>query len=145
MSLKLISIIGLITISLAFYSCSNTINGSNAKDNSIEVISSFKTPVIRGAGQLKGMRIGVQAIVNQAMIDSILYEGKSTTSSLLQTINDTVWVEAYFYPSEYQNNGVPNTTEYSSEKCTVFYHDKSGNKEFVIADLKLVTDPTMWK
>ena len=146
MKLKLLSILGLITFSVILFSCTSSVKGTAANENSVVILDSFQTPIIRGAGQLKGMRIGVNALLaNQSFIDSIKYEDQTMAVSLLKTINDTVWVEAYFYPKEFNKEGVENTTEYASKQCVIFYHDKSVNDKIVISNLKLITDHTMWK
>lgn len=147
MSFKLFTILGLVTFSALLFACTNSVKGTATNENSVVILDSFRNPIIRGAGKLKGMRIGVKTILaNEALVDSIKYEGQTVAATLLKTINDTAWVEAYFYPKQFNKEGVENTTEYSSKRCSVFYHDKSVNDAiFVVSDLKLVTDHTMWK
>jgi hypothetical protein len=146
MSLRLLSFLGLIAFSVILLSCSNSVKGIATNENSVVILESFQTPIIRGVGQLKGMRIGIKAVVtNQLEIDSILFEGLTTTTSTLKTNNDTIWVDAFFYPKKYLENRTENTTEFSAKKCTVFYHNKLKSNKVVVSNLKLVTDHTMWK
>ena len=97
MSLRILSFLGLIAFSAILLSCSNSVKGIATNEHSIVILESFQTPIIRGVGQLKGMRIGIKAVVtNQLEIDSILFEGLTTTASTLKTNNDTIWVDAFF-------------------------------------------------
>ena len=145
MNLKSISFLGLITVSASLYSCTNSVKGTATSEPTFEVIESFKTPIVRGAGSLKGMRIGLSYLVSDFDIDSIKYEGIITTPSILKASNDTVWVEAFFYPNQFLVDGSENTNEFSSNQCTIFSHHQSKKNQLVISNLKLVTDLTMWK
>ena len=145
MSLKSISFLGLIIVSVFLYSCTNSAKGTTTSETNFEVIESFKTPIIRGAGMLKGMRIGLRYLTSGGDIDSIKYEGIKVSPSILKTSHDTVWVEAFFYPNQFLANGSENTKEFSSNQCTIFYHYQSKKNQTVISNLKLITDLTMWK
>jgi hypothetical protein len=143
-----ILISGVFLIFSTLFSCTNTKKGTNNAQNKFEVLDAFQTPVIRGAGDSKGMRIVLKVVApTHTILDSISYENITKPTNQLKTLNDTLWVDSYFYPNSDKVRGTEsvNTQEFSSTRCKLYFHNQSGAQETEINNLKLKTDPTNWK
>lgn len=130
------------------FSCSSTEKGTSQVQNNLEVLEAFQTPIVRGAGNTKGMRIALKVIKpNQMSVDSIRYEGITKPVNQLKSVNDTLWIDSYFYSNSDQIMGAEPSTpkEFSSKSCQLYFHQQNDVQQIEITDLKLETDSSIWE
>jgi len=122
----------------------NKVTNSN-QDHPI-VIKAFQTPIIRGAASPRGKRITLMVEKNsQITLDAIQYENINQPINILKKSNDTIWVDAYFYPNSTINITEDNNIEFVSNSCLLFYHTKKDSGTLSIAEMEVIYDTTKWE
>jgi len=111
------------------------------------VLKAFQTPIIRGAANPKGKQITIKLEVNnQITIDSIQYEDLIQPVNILKESNDTIWVNAFFYPVSTNKLGEENKSmEFVSNDCLLFFHTKKNSGTLAIAEMEVIYDTTKWE
>ena len=138
----------ILTISLISISCNSSKEGITSSKNEVEIISSTQTILVSGASGIKGRRISISLIkLGNITLDSIQYESFFQSVNIIKTNNDTVFIDAHFYPIYPANSNLDliGDRAFKSNQCTLFYHSDKKSKSKIISDLKMVTDPTKWK
>jgi len=147
MKLKKIPYCRLIGILICFFvmSCkSTTVVGDG---NDIEVLKKYKSLVVGGASDSRGVRIiiGVRNN-NNLQIDSIGYHSKNQETNLITSESDTLWVDSYFYNRKKQVIGAENNEDWSStNSCELFYRINGVVKQLNIPSLELKPDNVLWE
>ena len=135
--------LGVFLISILMISCFSQQKSHSHTSENIVIEEAFRTPIIRGPGQSKGLRIGIKATISEGTtLDSISYENLTRPVNKIRTEKDIVWTDAFFYPNQSQLSG---DKEFTANKCVLYYSIQKESKSIPISDLTLVTDNTKWK
>lgn len=136
-----------ISIYLMISSCSFNKDLNQSDSHPFEIISAVQTPLVGGANKSRGMRIGLQLVTQKPLTtDSIVYEGFSQPVTEIKKIQDTLWIESYFYPNQkmtVSKNSEP--VQFTANSCTLFYHYENTNASMLIKKMEMVQDPTKWE
>lgn len=127
--------------------CSSSNSKTSNSSHKVVVISSFYSPVIRGAGASKGMKIGIQLIAPSSFtLDSLTYEGITKEITVVKSAGDTLWTESYFYPNS-KNTEEQQTKEhvFSANTCVLQYTNGKKAMPLMVTDMQLSTDSQFWK
>ena len=139
-------IIGLLII----VSCNSSKGTGFTNTNEIQIIKANQTLIVSGANGIKGKRISLSILVNNGItLDSIQYESYFQGVNLIKTNNDTLFVDAHFYPirsaSHLNDSSNPNASLFTSNDCTLFYHTNQKTKSIIIKDLIVLNDNAKWE
>ncbi len=137
-----------ITVAILFISlgsCVSTENTTKIPTENLTILSATYTPVIRGAGRSKGVKIQITALRSEGIsVDSIHYEMLFKPAELVRNSEDTIWLEAFFYPN-HKKEGSELETGFSSAECRLFYTSNKETKSLFLKNMELVSSPTQWK
>lgn len=141
------NVLFLIAISFlsGIYSCASSQKMDATKSKDVTIISATYSPVIRGANAPKGRRIEITLVTKTDLVmDSIHYATQMEPVELVHISQDTIWVEAYFYP----NPNLENRTEginFTSNDCELYFTKNKNAKSIFIKNMALKKSDIQWR
>ncbi len=140
--------LAIFSVLFIFVSCNSSKDTAVANTKDVNILEAYQTVIVSGANGIKGKRISFSLLKKEGItLDSIQYESYYQPINLINTIKDTLFVDAYFYPIRKANptRSSLDLNTFQSNDCTLFYHTSKKTKSVLIQDLKIVTDNTKWK
>lgn len=124
--------------------CSIAQKSTQPVADNITVLSTTYTPIIKGAGSPRGVKINVKAIgTEKTTIDSIRYESMVKPVDIVKKHADTLWVEASFHPV--RSIDETSAKEFTANSCDILYHNSKKTGSITIKNMELRTDTQFWK
>jgi hypothetical protein len=133
-----------------FTSCNSSKDTGGITSNEVTIIKGNQTIIVSGANGIKGKKISLSVLVKEGVIlDSIQYESFYQPINIIESKNDTLFVDAHFYPIRSAKNltssSNPIANSFTSNDCTVYYHTGKKAKTIIVRDLKVITNNTKWE
>ncbi len=132
---------------IVFISSCQQIDSSQKLEFDVNIFEAFKILRVGGANGAKGTRILLKVSNDNTIeINSLEFESIVSEVSVVKSIQDTVWLESYFYARNEdggENENVEKKTE--ENQCILHYRKDGKDNSIKISPLTLKVDTVQWR
>jgi hypothetical protein len=139
------SIMGIL-VAFAMVSCQK-IAWAQKIAQELKVFNAYKMPLVSGANGSRGTKITLKVRKDKAVeLRSIAFQSKVSDVTIIKSIQDTIWLESYFYESNKMVIGQESVEQKRDAKSCILYYNLGGKKKSLkVSSLTLQTDTVRWK